>query len=106
MASDCTQAPITSRPLRPLEALLPGETRSEYLDRLERAEAAGSTQQLVARIKRGSKYAHQAPKGGWFDVRKINRGYPQVVGNNNAYDRSDVIFGVRLDDGTIVELAR
>lgn len=60
--------------------------------------------QLVARIKRGSKYAHQAPKGGWFEVREMNRGYPQVVGNSNNYDRSDVTFGVRLDDGSIVEL--
>lgn len=67
-------------------------------------ESAVTTQQLVARIKRSSKYAHQAQKGGWFDVRKINRGYPQVVGNNNAYDRSDVTFGIRLDDGTIVEM--
>lgn len=98
--ADSTEIPI-ARPLRPLEPLLPGETRSEYLDRLERAEPK---QQLVARIKRSSKYAHQAPKGGWFDVRKVNRGYPQVVGNNNAYDRSDVTFGIRLDDGSIVEL--
>lgn len=60
--------------------------------------------QLVARIKRGSKYAYQAPEGGWFEVREMNRGYPQVVGNSNNYDRSDVTFGVRLDDGSIVEL--
>lgn len=62
-------------------------------------------QQLVARIKRTSKYAHQAPKtdGGWFDVR-INRRYPVVSGNNNAYELRDVAFGVRLDDGTIAEL--
>lgn len=60
-------------------------------------------QQLVARIKRTSKYSYQAPKGDWFDVR-LNRGYPIVSGNNNAYERRDVVFGVRLDDGTVMEL--
>jgi hypothetical protein len=89
--------------MKPLEALLPGETRSEYLDRLERSEA-GNTQQLVARIKRSSKYAHQAPPGGWFDVLVVpDMGYG-LRGNNNNYRFRDVVFGVRLDDGTIVEL--
>lgn len=81
-----------------------GEVMDEMDHEAKYRPATEERQQLVARIKRSSKYAHQAPKGGWFDVRKINRGYPQVVGNNNAYDRSDVTFGVRLDDGTIVEL--
>ena len=88
--------------MRPLEPLLPGETRSEYLDRLERAEAK-PPQQLVARIKRTSKYSHQAPPGDWFDVR-LSRRYPVVSGNNNAYEQSDVVFGIRLDDGTVFEL--
>lgn len=63
-------------------------------------------QQLVARIKRSSKYAYQAPKteGGWFDVRVVpDMGYG-LRGNSNNYRFSDVVFGVRLDDGTIVEL--
>ena len=60
-------------------------------------------QQLVARIKRGSRYAHQAPPEGWFDVR-LNRRYLVVSGNNNAYELSDVAFGVRLADGTVMEL--
>lgn len=60
-------------------------------------------QQLVARIKRTSKYAYQAPEGGWFDVRLSHR-YPVVSGNNNAYELRDVAFGVRLEDGTVVEL--
>lgn len=60
-------------------------------------------QQLVARIKRTSKYRYQAPPGEWFDVR-LNRGYPEVEGNNNAYRHRDVVFGVRLDDGSVVEL--
>ena len=96
-------APSRHKTLKPLEPLLPGETRSEYLDRLDRAEA-GKPQQLVARIKRSSKYAYQAPKGGWFDVRVVpDMGYG-LRGNNNNYRFSDVAFGVRLDDGTIVEL--
>ena len=89
--------------MKPLESLRPGETRSEYLDRLERSEAA-ARQQIVARIKRSSKYAYQAPKGGWFDVRVVpDMGYG-LRGNNNNYRFSDVVFGVRLDDGAIVEL--
>lgn len=60
-------------------------------------------QQLVARIKRGSKYRHQSPPGEWFNVR-LNRRYPVVEGNNNAYEMSDVTFGVRLEDGSILEL--
>lgn len=61
-------------------------------------------QQLVARIKRSSKYAYQAPKGGWFDVRVVpDMGYG-LHGNNNNYRFGDVVFGLRIDDGTIVEL--
>jgi hypothetical protein len=60
-------------------------------------------QQLVARIKRNSRYAYQAPEGGWFDVR-ISPRYPVVSGNNNAYEMSDVVFGVRLENGDVVVL--
>ena len=60
-------------------------------------------QQLVARIKRSSKYFHQRPNGEWFAVR-LSRRYPVVSGNNNAYELSDVVFGVRLDDGSVMEL--
>jgi hypothetical protein len=63
------------------------------------------TQQLVARIKRSSRYAYQTTEDIWFDVR-LNRRYPVVSGNNNAYELSDVVFGVRLDDGTVMELKR
>ena len=62
-----------------------------------------SEQQLVARIKRSSKYHHQRPEGDWFDVR-LSRRYPVVSGNNNAYELRDVNFGVRLDDGSVMEL--
>jgi len=71
---------------------------------LKRADECENTQQLVARIKRSSKYAYQAPKGGWFDVRVVpDMGYG-LRGNNNNYRFADVVFGIRLDDGTIVEL--
>lgn len=61
-------------------------------------------QQLVARIKRTSKYAYQAPEGGWFDVRVVpDMGYG-LRGNNNNYRFRDVVFGIRLEDGTLVEL--
>lgn len=67
-------------------------------------EADGAPrQQLVARIKRSSKYFGQTPPGEWFDVR-VNRVYPRVSGNNNAYNNTDVVFGIRLDDGTVFEL--
>lgn len=60
-------------------------------------------QQLVARIKRTSKYYHQRPEADWFAVR-LSRRYPVVSGNNNAYELRDVVFGVRLDDGTVLEI--
>ncbi|MBR1216519.1 hypothetical protein JQ557_00845 [Bradyrhizobium sp. U87765 SZCCT0131] len=61
-------------------------------------------QQLVARIKRSSKYSYQAPEDGWFDVRVVpDMGYG-LQGNNNNYRFGDVVFGVRLEDGSIVEL--
>lgn len=60
-------------------------------------------QQLVARIKRSSKYRHQAPPGEWFQC-QLSRRYPVVSGNNNAYEMRDVAFGVRLDDGSVLEI--
>jgi hypothetical protein len=61
-------------------------------------------QQIVARIKRTSKYAYQAPEGDWFDVRVVpDVGYG-LRGNNNNYRFSDVVFGVRLETGEVVEL--
>lgn len=89
------------RALRPLDPLLPGETRSEYLDRLARAEA-GNTQQLVARIKRSSKYYGQTEPGAWFDVRVVADTYYHLRGNNNYYRLSDVTLGMRLDGGIVV----
>lgn len=79
----------------------------EVLDEMDHEAKSGPVvmrQQLVARIKRSSKYAYQAPKGGWFDVRVVHDMGYGLRGNNNDYRFSDVVFGVRLDGGTIVEL--
>lgn len=79
----------------------------ETLDEMEHEAKYQPTvvrQQLVARIKRTSKYAYQAPEGGWFDVRVVrDMGYG-LRGNSNNYRFCDVVFGVRLDDKTVVEL--
>lgn len=80
------------------------------MDEMDHQAATGDgavqRQQLVARIKRSSKYAYQAPKtkGGWFDVRVVPDMDYWLRGNNNNYRFSDVVFGIRLDDGTVVEL--
>lgn len=63
-------------------------------------------QQLVARIKRSSKYYGQTVAGEWFEVRVVSNtsDYP-LRGNNNNYRMSDVVFGIRLEDGTIADLS-
>lgn len=61
-------------------------------------------QQLVARIKRSSKYYGQTKPGAWFVVHVVpDMGYG-LRGNNNNYRFGDVVFGVRLDDGTVAQL--
>lgn len=64
-----------------------------------------SGQQLVARIKRSSKYWGQTPANQWFDVRVVADTYYHLRGNNNNYRLGDVALGMRLDDGIIVDLA-
>lgn len=67
-------------------------------------EGTRKMQQLVARIKRSSKYYGQTEPGAWFDVRVVpDMGYG-LRGNNNNYRFSDVVFGVRLDNGDVVVL--
>jgi hypothetical protein len=61
-------------------------------------------QQLVARIKRTSKYFYQSPPGVWFDVRVVHDMGYGLTGNRNQYRFGDVVFGVRLEDGTVAEL--
>lgn len=65
---------------------------------------ASITQQLVARIKRGSKYYGQTNPGAWFDVRVVADTHYQLRGNNNNYRLSDVVLGVRLSNGAVVNL--
>jgi len=61
-------------------------------------------QQLVARIKRCSKYWGQTAPNQWFDVRVVEDTYYRLRGNNNNYRLDDVIIGVRLANGFIVDL--
>lgn len=79
----------------------------EVLDEMDHeAKYQGPTarQQIVARIKRSSKYYSQKPPGEWFDVRAVNNDHYAWRGNSNNYRTSDLAFGVRLDDGTIKDI--
>ncbi|WP_407154851.1 hypothetical protein [Bradyrhizobium sp. STM 3557] len=62
-------------------------------------------QQLVARIKRRRKYWGQTAPNQWFDVRVVEDTGYRLRGNNNNYRFDDVIIGVRLANGCIVDLA-
>lgn len=76
----------------------------DEMDHEAKYQTAVVRQQLVARIKRTSKYYGQTKPGEWFDVRAVRDcGYPWR-GNQNNYRTSDLSFGVRLDDGAIIEL--
>lgn len=61
-------------------------------------------QQLVARIKRGSKYWGQTPPNQWFDARLV-QDYYHLRGNNNNYRLEDVSLGMRFANGAILDLA-
>ena len=62
-------------------------------------------QQLVARLKRRSKYWGQTAPHQWFDVRVVEDAGYRLRGNNNYYRLDDVVMGVRLASGFIVDLA-
>jgi hypothetical protein len=53
-------------------------------------------QQLVARIKRRSKYWGQTAPNQWFDVRVVEDTGYRLRGNNNNYRLDEVVIGVRL----------
>lgn len=63
--------------------------------------------QFVARLKKSSKYNHQAPLGAWFDVTFAHQ-YDDycIKGNENVYRFADVVIGVRLPDGQIRQVSR
>lgn len=63
-----------------------------------------SDQQLVARIKRRSKYWGQTEPNQWFEIRVVDDAGYRLRGNGNNYRLSDVVLGVRLANGTIVDL--
>lgn len=54
--------------------------------------------QLVARIKRSSKYWGQTAPNAWFDVRVVTDNCYQLRGNNNNYRFCDVVMGVRIGE--------
>jgi len=60
-------------------------------------------QQLVARIKRSSKYFGQTAPNEWFDVEVAENTYYQISGNNNNYDVVDVVLGMRLSTGAVLD---
>ncbi len=62
-------------------------------------------QQLVARIKRRSKYWGQTEPHQWFEVRVVEDAGYRLRGNSNNYRLDDVVLGVRLANGFIVDLA-
>ncbi|EJN07919.1 hypothetical protein PMI42_07449 [Bradyrhizobium sp. YR681] len=61
-------------------------------------------QQLVARIRRGSKYWGQTPPNQWFDARMVADDHYHLRGNGNNYRIVDVFFGVHVD-GVILDLS-
>lgn len=62
-------------------------------------------QQLVARIKRSSKYFGQTAPNQWFDVEVAEGTYYQLRGNNNNYDVVDVVLGMRLSNGIVLDFS-
>lgn len=61
-------------------------------------------QQIVARIKRNSKYWGQTMPDQWFDVCIVDDTSYRLRGNGNNYRLKDVALGVRLDNGKIIDL--
>lgn len=57
--------------------------------------------QLVARIKRNSKYFGQTEAGAWFDVIAVEDRHYQLRGNNNNYRVSDVVMGARVGNSIV-----
>lgn len=86
----------------PLEALLLSSFHAYPV--YTQTETDTMDQQLVARIKRRSKYWGQTAPNQWFDVCVVEDTSYRLRGNNNNYRLDDVIIGVRLANGFIVDL--
>ena len=69
-------------------------------------QARPKAQQLVARIKRSSKYYGKTAPNQWFDIRVTQGDSYCIRGNANQYRLQDVAIGVRLPDGSVVDLSR
>lgn len=82
----------------------PGHNARLVVDDLLSVQMEAAGQQLVARIKRSSKYYGQTAPNAWFDVLVCGDRSYRLRGNSNNYRTSDVVFGIRLDSGEIVEL--
>lgn len=76
-------------------------TRRQFF---EGARVNSGPQQLVARIKRTSKYYGQTAPNQWFDVRVVDDRSYHLRGNNNNYRLGDVTLGMRLASGAVVDL--
>ena len=61
-------------------------------------------QQLMARIKRSSKYWGQTAPNAWFRVMVVGDAYYHLRGNHNNYRLCDVALGMSLADGSIIDL--
>lgn len=59
---------------------------------------------FVVKIKRSSKYAYQAPKGGWFDIEFNPNDHYCIRGNHNRYTFADVAIGIRHGDGAVTKV--
>jgi hypothetical protein len=76
------------------------------LDDLSESPSAIKPQQLVARIKRSSKYWGQTAPNAWFPVRVSgNSGYC-FRGNEDQYRLCDIALGIVKDDGKILDFSK
>lgn len=61
-------------------------------------------QHLVCRIKRTSRYFGQTEPNQWFEARVVADRFYHLRGNSNNYRLSDVALGMRLEDGSVIDL--
>jgi hypothetical protein len=76
------------------------------LDDISESPSELKPQQLVARIKKSSKYWGQTAPNAWFPVRIDGRGGYCFHGNQNHYRAFDIALGIVKDDGVIFDLSK